>query len=104
MTDERIKELASKWASKYTHRSAPLESVFSFMDRNLVDFGKAITDEAFKEYAEKIAELERQNGILRDLHTNGNTMIAELERQLSDARISAVGASIDAAIAAKEPS
>jgi len=65
MKDERIKELASKWASKYTHRSAPLESVFSFMDRNLVHFGWAIIAEANKEQA-ATDELRRTAGTIEE--------------------------------------
>jgi len=44
-----IEELASKVASKYTHRSAPLESVWTFTNRTLEDFEKAIRSEVLEQ-------------------------------------------------------
>jgi len=51
-----IEELASKYASRYTHRSAPLESVWTFTNRTLEDFEKAIRSEVLEQAAQKCDE------------------------------------------------
>lgn len=48
-----IEELASKFASRYTHRSAPLESVWTFTNRTLEDFEKAIRAEVLEQAAQR---------------------------------------------------
>lgn len=52
-----IEELASKFASRYTHRSAPLESVWTFTNRTLADFEKAIRQEVLEQAAQKCDDM-----------------------------------------------
>jgi len=63
----KIEELASKWASKYTHRSAPAESVWTFTNRTLVGFEKAIRAEVLEQAAKNLDDNRTDQGDGYDL-------------------------------------